>query len=582
MKRIYLDEWFINAGILGFKKVLDQYPESSNYQINRHSILFNPSLFETFSIYFFEVLIQKFSKHEQDRIRLGKYLEYAKKESYFHPNVDRIAQVIKSTKDKLKKAQLSDEILSCLDQILSDIKKLKKKTDYDNLDSCVNSYLEILRIPEVHDLLTLNYIRSVLGNLFGQPSFLNPSFKGTKQDYIQKFHMDYVQPVIEECEFRDWLQIIPDDQLISQLKEKKKDKTLSAIQKNLVKEVLLQTKIAGRVLPCSVQPEFVGSIRFEEMIFSPLGLSLKNENISWDSKNTPLISHMTRLLLFCSSIAFTYYSKKVSNSSLTVQDYVPTYAFVNLDDSIENLEHANAQFAHKRDLDNPFSELVYDLLLSTRDIASYSLENILFVELSNAGKNSKLHYFHVPKKLARFFKDPVCEIKNIQNKAFQHLLIDEVLKQKDPVHLIRNYLRNQIQQGYAAWDCLQALLLRKRLHTHSRGETNLQDNKIKFLYGEGKRVAEYFHDKGKDNQIPGISYRLLNACKAGNKQLFLDTMMRIYMSSQREIPTLFLNVLHEKDLGFEEVGYAFLSGLQAKPESKSNSELKPEEEPIHE
>ncbi|SMP09474.1 CRISPR-associated protein Cas8b1/Cst1, subtype I-B/TNEAP [Laceyella tengchongensis] len=572
MKHIYLDEWFVNAGILGFKKVLDHYAEPSQYQVGRHSIKLDPSLFETFAPHFFEVLIQKYSKREQDRIRLEKHLEYARNSTYFSSNVERISHTIKLTKGKLKKAPFAEGILEHVDQLLDGIKKLKKEPDHGQLSLYVSQYLDILSHPDVHDFLTINYIRSVLGGLFGQPSFLNPSFKGTKQDFIQKFHADYVQPVIEECQFLDWLQLVPSVQLLSQLKEKKKDKSLSKIQKDLTKVAIFQVQSIGRVIPCSVQSEWMGSIRFEEMMFSPLGLSLKNENISWDSKGTPLISYMTRLLLFCSSIAFTYYQKKISNSRLTDQEYVSTYAFVNLDDSIQNLEHANAQFEYKRDSDNPYSELVYDLLLSTQEVATFSLQNIFFVELSNEGKNSKLHYFHVPKKLARFFKDEALEIRKIKDKGFKYLFIDEILKRNDPIHLIANHLRNQIQQEKPAKDCLEALLSRRRLHCHLRSEGTLPDKKLKFLYMEGMNVAKRFRDESKENQLQGISYRLLNACKAGNRQLFMDILMRMYMSSRREIPTLFLNVLHQKDLDFVEVGYSFLSGLQAKSDSREKLE----------
>lgn len=586
-KRIYLDDWFINAGILGMKKVLERYADPTKYQIHRHYIQFDPSILKEFATYFFEVLIEKHSVLEQDRMQLEKYLEYARKPNQLVKYIKETNKRIKSQKDNLKKVECSAELINQLDQLLEGIKALETSPDYNQLHQYINDYLKILSDPEINDILTIRSVFSLLKKLFGQPSFLNTTFKGRKAaDYIRKFHEDYIEPVLFECELQKLLQTLPPDQWIEELEKKKQDKSLSDRQEKVIKEINDQIEQSGRVLPCSIQLDWLGTEPFEEKIFYPLGLSLENnQNFIWNSSSKPFISQMTRLLLFCSSIAFVSYRKKLDQDMLYTHglniksEQIDFFAFVNLDDSIQHLEYANTLLENKKDVDNPFRELVNDLLLSTQDMARYALENILFVEFNSKykQKNTKLQYFHIPKKLAMYFLDDKLEIKKIQDQHFKYFLIEEILNRKDPIKFISNYLRKQISEEKSAWECLQALLARQRLKCYLRGEGMVNDKKLNCLYKEGKKIVEHLRNSNKENQLTGITYRLLNACKVGNKQLFMDIVLRLYMSLGRGIPDLFLNVLHEKDLEFEEVGYAFISGLQA----KEGLSVQAEEEQYH-
>ncbi|WP_131925454.1 type I-B CRISPR-associated protein Cas8b1/Cst1 [Hazenella coriacea] len=564
-KRIYLDEWFINAGVLGFLTVLQRSASPSQYQVGQHYIEFDPAVLDSFAVHFFDILIEKFSKYEQDRLRFQKQLEFAKREDYLKANKDQIAKTIKSTRDKLKKAKIDKATIDQIEDLLGQLKTIKTYQDYEALEAVTHSYLMVLEDTNINNVLTINYIRSVLSALFGQPSFLNPSFQGTKEQFIEKFHDDYIKPVIAECKLMDWVRTVPTDQLEVELKKKKKEKETQGHLKKLVNEAIKQTQSIERILPCSVQPDFPSSIQFEEKMFFPLGLSLENQNMAWDGRSTILISNMTRFLLFCSSISFTYYLKRESHFGST--EYTPTFGFVNLYTSIKHLVAENKVFENKRNESNPFQELIYDLLLkTTEDLSIYTLQNILFLEFSVEKKNSKLHYFHIPKKLALFFKEDASDLKRMKNKSMQHLFVEEVLKRRDTIYFIEKSLRNLISDKHQAQVVFWAILARHKLEHRLRGESTLSDKKLTKLFFEGKELAALFHLQQKDNQLQGISYRLLNACKAGNKQLFFDTLLRVYMTSNRIVPSLFLNILHEKDLDFVEVGYSFISGLQAKPE----------------
>jgi CRISPR-associated protein Cst1 len=85
------------------------------------------------------------------------------------------------------------------------------------------------------------------------------------------------------------------------------------------------------------------------------------------------------------------------------------------------------------------------------------------------------------------------------------------------------------------------------LSEETKRDEDLMSHKNLFkLYYEGQSISRYFYDEEKENQLQGISYRLLNACKSGNKQLFFDTLMRLYLAANRTMPSTFLTIFHER------------------------------------
>lgn len=565
MKKISLDEWFINAGVLGFKQVLDNYADPNLYRLDHFALYFDPQLLECFSENYFALMMDKYSKYKQDRIKIERYLKRAERPEYFKDQASYISDLAKGTLDKLQKSKIriSDDILNRSKEIHSRLKGIKKIEQRIELEEVSKEYLQLLQNHDVHNLLTLNYLRFILGNIFGQPSFLNPSFTGSLNDFILQFHKDYVVPVIDEIQLQNWLRSIDPEQYQTELKKRSKDKSLTEHQRNLSRNSYNQLISTGKLITCMIQSDWSANIQFEEKMFSPLGLSLNVENFAWNGKQTILISNMTRLLLFCSSLGFSYSLKKVSHASLVVEEYVDTYSFVNLDTSIKHLEQANRDYVNKRDQENPFTEMIFDVVKSTRDQANYVLQNILFVEFSNDGKNSKLQYFHINKKLACFFKKDGELLEKIKFPYFRNLIMEEMVKGRDPMPIIQAQLRKQIQNEKHAYDCYRAIQARNSNFSHTRGDRSVEKNKITDLYQEGKKVARWFMSNSKHNQVQGISYRLLNACKSGNRQLFIDSLLRVYMTANLQIPKVFLNVFHQNELDFEEVGYSFISGLQS-------------------
>lgn len=92
---------------------------------------------------------------------------------------------------------------------------------------------------------------------------------------------------------------------------------------------------------------------------------------------------------------------------------------------------------------------------------------------------------------------------------------------------------------------------------------NLQSETTEYVAEGGKRAA-------------GIAHRLLNAAKAGNKQQFLDTVIRLYLTVGEPVPSSMLNVLHEKRLDFASWSGAFISGLLSDGKMQENADERAE------
>ena len=75
-----------------------------------------------------------------------------------------------------------------------------------------------------------------------------------------------------------------------------------------------------------------------------------------------------------------------------------------------------------------------------------------------------------------------------------------------------------------------------------------------------------------EGKIRSIAYRLLNAVRANDKKMFLDTTMRLYMSVEKPLPTVFMNVLDETQIDFASVGDSFVAGLISKEEEKKDEQ----------
>jgi len=107
-----------------------------------------------------------------------------------------------------------------------------------------------------------------------------------------------------------------------------------------------------------------------------------------------------------------------------------------------------------------------------------------------------------------------------------------------------------------------------------------QDNRVAAFFNSGRDIRKAFEQAGKAREsedtysasagkkVTGIAYRLLNATKAGNKDSFMDTLLRVYMSVDKPVPAVFLHAMHEREMDFATAANAFIAGMLSSENEK--------------
>src|SRR5690625_2015916 len=86
------------------------------------------------------------------------------------------------------------------------------------------------------------------------------------------------------------------------------------------------------------------------------------------------------------------------------------------------------------------------------------------------------------------------------------------------------------------------------------------------------KSAEEVKRKIGTKKAQGIAYRLLNSVRSNDKNTFMDTVMRVYINSDTEMPGLLLEALHEDKMDFATVGNAWIAGLVTKDQENKEEE----------
>ena len=103
----------------------------------------------------------------------------------------------------------------------------------------------------------------------------------------------------------------------------------------------------------------------------------------------------------------------------------------------------------------------------------------------------------------------------------------------------------------------------KNINQQSQKLTNAQRGR-KAGYKLKKDLGD---PKEADNKIKGFIYQLLNSVQTGNRDLFFNTIIRMYISNDLPIPKILSEISQSID-DFREIGYAFILGLKSSDDKK--------------
>lgn len=602
--RVYRGDWFFNMGIVGFLNIIKKADKQAEIFIMEDYIEFDSLFLENFHEYYFNYFMDEYDVSKRIKKNIDYSINFIKsKPDRIKDGIKKIKDSVKQQNDKIKK--FDEEKFNLIKEKLDSMSKIKSYDEFDSLEALVDETIDVFKIKSINDRLTANLYKYVVqDNYFGQVSFFNVAkakldLDGLKQvmfnDYLRQIiYFGELEDLLEENDY-DKLKNYLNDRLNSiakDINEKKVSKssvnTIEKIMKEINKNFIKKNKSIEDIKEymdslevCEMCGLYKGILdEYSESNFAPLGVSTNNaRNMFWNQEYVSSICDVCKLILFCTPAGATYTRKNY----LTNEEN-EFYLFVNMDASINELYERNnslkAQKSESSDSkdENPFNQLIKSIVEENKLKSEWQLRNILFVEFKASidAKKCKINYFNIPTYLAKIFVDENTKIQNIYDYKFKSSVLDLLLKNRDLKHLINNTLRNKVKNdmesnnksNISGIDCFRVVQLRALINSYKKGaykmdNKNLENNykKLRIIYYLGCDIHDYFVNKNSKNKIDGVIYKLLNSVKVGNKSDFMDTIIRIFMSAEKQIPDFVLDIEIEKDLDFESIGHAFISGL---------------------
>lgn len=310
----------------------------------------------------------------------------------------------------------------------------------------------------------------------------------------------------------------------------------------------------------------------------------KKTSVYWNKKPDTYICPICYMIYSCAILGFTD-----TNNGII---------FANYNNSINNLIQINKSFEQKIsevkkiDIVNRIIEKMLEL--KTKELASiqviskiktnkyYSVE-IISKDILNIIHNCKKEFetlskirdislFGNEKNKISIFDE--C-LKNLFNYCNQYNLIYSIIisflsdensnkkdnnkennkKSKMSLNFLYSLLKIQIKQKYIGGYNMNN---KKDINQQSQKLTNAQRGR-KAGYKLKKDLGD---PKEADNKIKGFIYQLLNSVQTGNRDLFFNTIIRMYISNDLPIPKILSEVSQSID-DFREIGYAFILGLKS-------------------
>ena len=614
--KVYLNDWFYNAGIVGFLRILEA--NDDEFAINRNNYIeFDTESLRKFHKYYFKYFFQKYNVAENVENRTKNSFDYLEN------NIEVILEnkdKEKERKDKIKsnKKYIKDTIKKQLDKI----KKIDENTyeemkeQYERIEKS-STKQEIIEIKEklisdiekdnINKRLTLNLFKSILSNTYyGQPSFLNVIKTSISYEGQQELmYRDYVSNIVETGFING---IMKNEYSIEQIKEyienakesnitQEMEKIYSKIEKDYIGRSKtiedIQKYLKEKVIKsCSMCENEIGlTTNYSEGNFVPLAISSDNaRNFFWNQNVKMPICDVCKLILFCIPAGMTTITKTIKENGEYREKQV--LSFVNFDTKVDMLYKTNINFGNKSRYENknenPYSELILDIVEQDKQVSIWQLDNIFVVELeAEYGAYSRIEYFNIKRYISLFFKDYAKKtLSKIWDYRYKLQIVDYIMKNKDIKYIINDRLRAEMSKeeakgakknGYNSFLATQIRMILNILKKEGNEVENIKknDDKLYVIYNLGIQIHEELKHNNEDNKLDGYTYKMLNSIKAGNRKEFMDIVIRLHMAIGKDVSPIFIETMQTTGLDFESIGHSFLAGLI------SNKYEKKEEEKIN-
>lgn len=546
--KVRMDEWFFTQGLVGYKKILENYGLS--VQTTYDGLIVERKHLEQFPDAFFSYYLSKYSvaKREEPRLR-GLHRRFKEGEraakSELNSKLNELKRSVNRYFKETKEGQLLTEAAD----------HYRKEKDYSKkLDFYLDQFIEQLYSKDIDEKLTSNYFKAVpLKEHYGQPSFLNVTHnRKTLEEQKEIFYKDFIHPILQEWSLYKALES-EDEELINNVLEEAEYKPFNPIKRSFRKKTIDEKLryIDEHVHRCSFTNFPLAFQSFEELVFSPLALSISNaRNMSWNAnqRNFFPISSLARLIIFSAHAGST--------------DTYHHSVFVNYGGSFDEIYKTNQSYESLKVGEVTFDQIVFDLVREQKLKADYLNNRYIIYEYSSDydSKKTLLDYMIMTPNVMKLFSED-SELFNYIHFSLKSEMIRFLLRNIDAKQLITTELREKIKHNYPVNDMIRLILIRHLNEVYKKEVHNVDSTIEKRRVWALVKSAEEVKRKIGTKKAQGIAYRLLNSIRSNDKHTFMDTVMRVYISSDLEMPGLLLEALHEDKMDFATVGNAWVAGL---------------------
>ena len=571
-----LKDYLFNAGLLGFINILGKEAKNNGeleFDNKNRLIRFSPKVLENFEYKYFDFFIKRYGK----TLTYGKILEFEKYIDEFEENGEKIKSIneLKMINDKITffKAKIKSESYkkaydfiekNGTNKILEMEKELKKiKEPKENVNEISNddvkNNLKIMKEiisffkKKITDnegnvknyLAAKNIAYVIINNAWSSVSFLNRA--NAAKDIYEEYKSYFVEPALE---------------YINADKSKFKYKcTISNMPMKDYKNTL----------------GFLNDIGFD--------VNRKPSHV-WNFVNDIAVTPLVTLVYSCVPAGFIYGADKgiFANANHNIDQLCNInngIAYNILEDESEEKNinlYKNLLKEIKKEKDNTKYELS-DIQIVKFEEGHYKFtllsRNILKLLSENKEKLDDLldKWYLIDKRYFNIYDTTITELLNNQNlfSLINKLCYYKISKAKlscklknieDLLKINLDYIRRLNKMDN------QGIVEKEESKKTSE---ELTEKDIFYIRRDAMIFREeYIKKSGNDKKIGSLLYRLQNALRINNVDMFMDALISAHAYAGKNISSLFAKALLN-DENFQTLGHGFLLGLLGEDKSKNEN-----------
>ena len=537
--KLSLSDWLYNAGIIGLLNILKH--SKDEFQINGQEVIINTDSFENFEEKYFKYFIDTYEK-TLSWYRIVKLENFIKKhenenfEAFDEDSLETLNEYIGSnSKSGSVKYYLNSNSYKAAFELIGDqfdIEKAGKELAQIKLKK--NEELNVEEVKEVFSkikaiinycnkpnakkyIAAKNVIYTIIKNAWDGVSFLNAQTK------IPDMYIDYKEHFI--------------------------DKTMEYFAQDT-------TKFKYNCFVCDRKmKDMKNDLSFLKM--TGFDTSRKPSHV-WNFINDIAVCPVCKLVYSCVPAGFSYF---YGNGILVNANY-----------SIEESQRINTIIKHEilnnqesKGIYNAFGTMIKGLRESINESSKYELSDIQVVRY----EEDKYRFNILTKNILKVLYDSREELNGLIKTGFQEIntyfrLYDETMKKllnnENLFIFIHKIIVFKISAEpknihYNESHIKNLIIINFRYLKGVGGMEKTEIDIIKMASRDGYYLREAYKAKNSENKLNGICYRLLNALKTNNKNMFMDTILNCYLYTNKLIPKFMTDCLRGDD-EFKTIGYA--------------------------